>query len=112
MSDFPLYMSLDKDIKTTRDLSKKQKNNFIDDFKIMDDKGLEMIYLLIRFYELNNKDGSRKDYQLPYHGKYEGDDIMFDFDKFPKKLKRMLFNFQKLHIKKMEEDKQKNELVL
>ena len=105
MVNFPLYDNLLSKVKeNTRDLSVKQKHLFVENIQKIDKTGLEVIYTLIRVYELkHDKHTSMSDYTLPYDGKYKGKDIEFDFEKFPKRLKRMLFNFLDLHLKTMKE---------
>lgn len=105
MVNFPLYDNLLSKVKEkTRDLTVKQKSVFVDNIKKIDKTGLEFIYTLIRVYELkHDKHTSMSDYTLPYGGRYKGKDVQFDFEKFPKRLKRMLFNFVALHLKTMKE---------
>jgi hypothetical protein len=105
MINFPLYDTLIKNIKTKRDLSKKQKNKFINDLKLLNDKGIELIYLLIRIYHINNDNKNMTEYSLPYSGIYDDNqDIIFDLEKFPINLKRILFDFQEIHLKTMKEE--------
>lgn len=104
MVNFPLYDSLFSEVKSNRDLNKSQKNNFIKDLETIDTQGLELIYTLIKVYEIKNEKSSITNYNLPYGGFYRDSVVVFDLEKMPKKLKRMLFNFIKLHKKAMKEE--------
>jgi hypothetical protein len=102
---FPLYDSLTKSI-PKKDLSIKQKKDFITDIKIFDQDGIELIYVLTRVYQLqNNNYLDNSNFNLPYGGKFIKDDIQFDLDDFPIPLKRILYKFVSKHKKKMKEEK-------
>ena len=107
MSNFPLYENMNKDIKS-KDLTKKQKKEFITLVKKIDNNGAELLYALIRVHELNTSKGLSGTYKLPYSGTYSGSDITFDLESFPSKLKQILYKFITIHIKTMEE---RNEIV-
>lgn len=100
---FPLYDSLTKSI-PKKDLSVKQKKDFITDIEIFDQDGIELIYALTRVYQLQNND-SNSNFNLPYGGKFIKDDIKFDLDDFPIPLKRILYKFVSKHKKKMKDEK-------
>lgn len=102
MSNFPIYDNLYKECKN-KDLSVKQKNDFISKISTIDTEGSELIYALIRFYELNHD--NLQTYKLPYSGKYLNSDMVFDLDEFPFKLKQIIFKFLNIHLQKMDEDK-------
>jgi len=103
---FPLYDSLTKSI-PKKDLSIKQKKDFITDIQIFDQDGIELIYALTRVYKLQNNDDTHNNsnFNLPYGGKFIKDDIKFDLDDFPIPLKRILYKFVSKHKKKMKEEK-------
>ena len=103
MSKFPLYDSLSKDIKT-EDLSVIQKRTFIKRVNKMDTRGHELIYALIRMYQIENNEENTS-FMLPYNGIYVNTDIHFDLDKIPKNLKNILFKFVSIHLEKMKEEK-------
>ena len=63
-----------------------------------------MIYTLIRVYELKNENNDMSNYKLPYEGVYKDKSVVFDLEKLPKRLKRILFNFLKKHKKAMDEE--------
>lgn len=102
MSNFPLYDSLSKDI-LNKDLSIKQKNDFINNVKNIDNTGSELIYALIKVYHIQNID-EKNTIILPFEGEYLNNEIKFDLDKLPNKLKQILFKFLQIHTKTMKED--------
>ena len=104
MSKFPLYDSLSKDI-STEDLSTIQKRTFIKRVEKMDNNGYELIYALIRMYQIENNEDDNTSFMLPYNGIYVETDINFDLDNFPKYLKQILFKFVSMHLDKMREEK-------
>jgi hypothetical protein len=106
MSNFPFYDSMNKDIKN-KDLTIKQKDEFINKINKIDETGTELVYALIRVFEMEHEENSGS-FKLPYSGKYvEKNDIQFDFDQFPIKLKQILYKFVTIHSNKMEEDIEK-----
>ena len=107
MSNFPLYDSLSKEI-CLKDLSVKQKNDFINNVKNIDDAGFELIYALIKVYQLQNTE-DQNTYTLPFQGKYINNEMQFDLDELPNKLKQILFKFLDIHTKTMKEEVAINE---
>jgi hypothetical protein len=104
MSSFPFYDMLSNNIKN-KDLTIKQKNEFMTKISHIDEKGTELLYLIIRLYEINNNKDVIESYKLPYSGNYiNKTDIQFDLEQFPVILKQMLYKFINIHIKQMEEE--------
>jgi hypothetical protein len=103
MSNFPLYDTLFKDVNTNEDISNKEKEQFIKLVKNLDQLGYELMYVLIRVYQLENTD-DKSTFKLPFGGKYIKDDIKFDLNELPNKLKHMLVKFVDIHSKKIEEE--------
>jgi len=102
--NFPFYDSMIKDVKD-KDLTIKQKNDFITRIGKMDENGTELVYALIRIYEMHHEENTGT-YKIPYNGKYiDKNNIQFDFDLLPNKLKQLLYKFVNIHLKKMEEEK-------
>lgn len=104
MSNLPIYdilynSSLDKD------LSDSEKEEFIKIIKKIDLEGSEILYAIIRVFQVNHMDHCNN---VPYSGKILKSGIKFDLDDFPNKLKQMLFSFVKKHVQKMTEDNQRN----
>ena len=104
MSNFPLYDTLYNDTKELLgDLPKKEKDEFIKLVKNIDENGQELIYVLIRSFQLENSEDNTT-FKLPYNGKYVKDtDIDFDFDTLPIQLKHILLRFVRMHTKTMKE---------
>ena len=113
-SNFPLYNILidkiNKDSKNEEKISITDRIKFINFVKTCDDSQSEIIYTIIRIYELKNvKKSSSQIYNIPYKGiisikntkntentenkKNEEKDITFDFNLFPLQLQKMLIHF-------------------
>lgn len=110
MTKFPLYDSLSKDI-SNKDLSVIQKRTFIKNVSSIDKNGCELIYALIKTFQIENKEENDINYSLPYKGEYNNNDIVFDLDNFPIKLKQILFKFVIVHLQKMKEEQTINKLT-
>ena len=109
MSCFPLYDNLIKDL-PKKDLSVKEKEEFIRNIKKVNIDGRELVYALILVYaEQNAKDiGSTL---IPYNGskhEEESDSDTYTFSwvytQFPIKLRHLLTRFVKIHLKKQKEE--------
>ena len=103
MSNFPLYDNLFNEITTNEDLSDKQKDEFMKLSKTLDVTGYEIIYVLIRVYQLENTE-DKSTFKLPFGGKFLKEDIKFDLNALPNRLKHMLHKFINIHVKTMEEN--------
>jgi len=101
MNSFPLYTSLSVNL-PNKSLTARQKQEFINKTKTMDQEGHELIYALMRVFFLENEGCSP--YNILYGGQYTGKNIMFDLDNIPEKLQQLLYKFSKIHVKKMKED--------
>lgn len=101
-SNFPLYTSLSSGI-VDKDLTAKQKDDFIKKTEEMDEEGHELIYALMRVFFLENESSSP--FNVLYEGKRVDNNIVFDLSNIPKKLRQILYKFAKIHVKKMKEDK-------
>jgi len=102
MSNFPLYDNLIKDL-PIEEMTVKQKDKFMKLVKDIDVNGSELIYALIRVYQLENSD-DKSTFKLPYGGKFIKYDMKFDFNELPNELKHILFKFIQIHIKTMKEE--------
>lgn len=98
-SQFPLFNSLNNKTKQLKEFTHKEKMDIIKDIKSFDKNGHELIYALIKAYDLN--DGILNPISFPYEGKQLKTGIKFDFDKFPNKLQNILGTFVEMH-KKLE----------
>lgn len=99
-SNFPLYDNLSSDVKSN-DLTTPQKKKFINNISEMDENGIELIYTLIKFYQNDNNDSVDL---IPYNGTYINNNITFDLDAFPTKLKQILYKFTNMHKKKLKDE--------
>lgn len=95
MTDFPLYQMLASKTEASSTLSETQKDMFIDEFKHFSTEQHELIYVLIRQYQLEH---NQDIYHLPYSSKKFKRGIRIDFDKLPSILQCILFEFLLLHI--------------
>jgi hypothetical protein len=96
-SSFPLYDNLINDVETSVDLKTKEKDEFMSLIKTIDDNTAELIYALIRVYQLENNENNISTFTVPYDGKFIDNEIKFDLNELPIKLKHILFKFLKLH---------------
>ena len=103
MSNFPLYDNLIME-KSNDDLTLKQKEEFVKITKNLDANGCELIYALIRTYQLENSE-DKSTFKIPYGGKFVKDDVKFDLNDLPNELKNMLYKFVLIHEKTIHEEK-------
>jgi hypothetical protein len=109
-SGFPLYDNLISQI-SKKDLTVKQKEEFIKNVKIIDINGKELIYSLIYIFFSQNVDVNVDNKIIPYNGTNEQtndkkslSNITWNFMDFPVKLRQLLYNFMNLHNKTIQED--------
>lgn len=102
MSNLPLYDTLIKDL-PEEEITIKQKDKFMKLIKDIDEYGSELIYVLIRLYQLENSD-DKSTFKLPYGGKFVKHDMKFDFNELPNELKHILLKFIQIHIKTLKEE--------
>lgn len=102
MSKFPLYDNLSKDIPNTK-LNTTQKNSFIKRVEKIDKLGYELVYALIKMYQMENNEDNTS-FTLPYNGKYINNEITFDLDEMPGNLQQILYKFLSAHLSKMKEE--------
>ena len=98
MSNFPLYDNLLSEVQTFEDLNNKQKDEFMKLVTDIDDNTSELIYALIRVYQLENSE-NKNTFTLPFDGKFLEKDIKFDLNELPNQLKQILLKFLLLHEK-------------
>lgn len=115
MTVFPLFDSLNKDI-PKKDLSVKEKEEFIDKIQDIDDSGRDLIYALIQFYH-NENEKEKYSEKLPYKGIRDSiskgkEDMTWCFTDFPVQLRHILYKFIKIHVQSMEEEKERRTRVL
>jgi hypothetical protein len=109
---FPLYDILLKDctnnqvIKT--DLTFEQKKDLISMISLIDAKGHQNIFTIIRIHGLKTNSGEIFD--VPYDGKKNVHDIKFNLDKLPIIVKHMIYQFVKIHIYEMNYELKRREV--
>lgn len=104
---FPLYDSLARDI-PKKDLTVKQKEEFIEKFANIDENGRDLIYALIQFYNIENNDEELSE-ELPYSGIREKvkkglENVTWNLIDLPQKLRHILYKFIQMHTQTMEEE--------
>ncbi len=104
-SAYDLYVSLKEPKKET--FLASQKESFLKNILKIDEKGQEMIYMIIKYYflEYDSKSDTNNLEIIPYEGKFVSKNLRFDFEKFPPPLKSMLHKFITMHLSVMEEEK-------
>ena len=115
MSNFPLYDNLVRDI-PKKDLTVKQKEEFVSKIQNIDNKGRDLVFALIQFYRVENEAEDLTE-DLPYKGVREevkkgSGDLTWSFTDFPIKLRHILYKFIIMHVQSMEEDLARQEHIL
>lgn len=99
MSTFPLYDSLkDKIPKVIVDIPYKDKDFFTEQVSNLDTTEHELIYALIRYYQIQNEPQDTIPSIFPYGAKKLKKGMKIDFEKLPTKLQYMLICFIRLHL--------------
>jgi len=102
MTTFPLYDNIENKLpKWIDDLSFEQKDFVISHIEHLSQTQFELIYALIRCYQVNNDEPEAC--IIPYGGKKLKKGIKFDFEKLPTRLQHILHSFLKLHIDSLNE---------
>ena len=110
MNSFPLYDTLINEI-SSNSLSVKEKEYFISQIKIIDNKGRDLVYALIQYYYINNIDNEENIKNIPYKGIIMSSNnnntvnVRFIFTDLPTKLQIILYNYVKKHQKHIKENK-------
>ena len=106
MSINHLYKSLKKDL-DNKDLTRSQITDFNKNIKLIDEKGADIIYIIIKMFELETNPKTTN--AIPYDGKaVSAKELKFDMSKFPLNLKHIIYKFLKIHIKNIEEENKLN----
>ena len=111
--NFPLYDTLYKKVSKRSDIKPNEKKECIEMITQLDDNGKQILIILIYLY-YKNDDESNTEKAIPYDGEYiqknEAIDIEWNINKLPIKLKRILYEFLKMHINSMDDIKKKESL--
>lgn len=118
---FPLYSLLQSQVEKPENynpLTEEEIVSLISKLNQLDKTGRDMIYVFIRVHCLRNTE--TKILNIPYGGvklatKPENEsicDVKFDVRQFPPILSRMLARFADLHLRKIQEDKDKQKKII
>ena len=95
---FPLFASIsnliNEDVKALSDENKKTVSTR---FKSFDKSAHELVYALIKSFDVNSKSSTTT--ALPYGGKKLKSGIKFDISDMPPRLQHILFRFSEMHSK-------------
>jgi hypothetical protein len=97
--NFPLYHDLLKNT-TDEKLDDDEKSELIKKIKKLDEPGHELIYALIRSYQLEHENT----FGHPYDSKILKLGMKFDLENIPNQCCRMLITFCDKHLEKMKEE--------
>ena len=108
MSGFPLYDNLVQQL-PKKDLTVKQKEDFIKNISDIDNNGKELIYALVYIFYIQNLNKNCDDlpfdgYKQQYEQKKSHYNITWNFLNFPIKLRQLLYKFIILHMKTLHEN--------
>ena len=105
MVNFPLYDNILKEINDNEikvDLTTEQKKMLLKKIKKLNQNGFNLLYVLIKVFDINNNDNDINNISIiPYEGNIVKNNIKFDLDKLPIKLKIIIEKFVDLHMKSM-----------
>lgn len=105
---FPLFNALYKETETMKDniVSYDDRLLLMEEIKSLDKDGHEYLYALIRNYQLEIDKGDFN--ELPYDPKVNKTGYKFEMRKMPDRLIIILKHFVHLHLKKLMEEKARN----
>ena len=104
--NLPLYDIVNKNLKTT-DLTLKEKTYLLESIEKLDQNALDLFYMLIvEHYQRIDLSGEEVP-MLPYGGKQTSNGVVYDLSMFPISLKRILYAFVKLTLKKVRKIRKK-----
>jgi hypothetical protein len=93
-NNIPIYNTLLSSTSNI-DLTIEEKNNFMVQIKKCDIQGYKTLYILIVTYHMNNNEETSNNF--PYGGSIIKEEMRFDLDKLPFKLKQILYIFITKH---------------
>ena len=113
MASFPLYDSLNTKL-PGKDTTVEQKKTLCKNISELDQNGRELVYALIKYHEIvsikKNSDETPYGGQCTKSTKKGCDDMTWDMSEFPVKLRLILYKFVNLHKKKLNEEKEIEEI--
>ena len=104
---FPLYTTLLSNL-PQKDLTVVQKSGLVKKIANLDTEAHDLVFALIKCYFLEHN--TTDTFAIPYNGLLAKDRIDFDLLNFPIELRQLLYKFVTIHTKKLDEDKQIQEL--
>lgn len=102
LHNFTLYNILHNEA-SNEDMNLEEKTILVKQLKKIDLEGCELVYAIIRCYQIEND--SHISNALPYDGRIVKTGMKWDIENIPTKLLRMIETFLKKHISKMNEEK-------
>ena len=91
---YGLYQTLDKNI-PRKDLTEKEKKHILKKIKGAAPDQLEAMFMLIcedaRLHD--DFEGELENYELPYRGKSQDEGVQFNLERFPRRLRWIIFRF-------------------
>lgn len=96
-TSFPLYDNLCTKIYPTGELSYQDQEFMAETIKNLSDREHELIYALIRSYQVNHTESSSV-YIFPYNAKRLKKGIKFNIQCLPDELQHIILAFLKLHL--------------
>lgn len=103
MNSFPLFVNLYNSTED-KDLTINQKNSFMKKIKTIDKNGLDLIYALILYYQIE-----KKNIEVPYT--HENNNVIIDMELIPLQLKQIIYKFILMHLKTMTEEINRKEAL-
>ena len=94
-NNFPLFNSINNIISSEKELNDQEKITLSLKIKTYDKHTQELVYALIKCYQINNSDN--ENYLLPYNGKKLKSGLKFNMSNFPNRLQNILWKFSEMH---------------
>ena len=76
--------------------SADKKETLLKNISLLDEKGCEMLYIIIKYHQLESKPNSID--ILPYESKFVSKQLRFDIEKLPNDLKFIISKFVASHL--------------
>ena len=103
---FPLFETLYGETKDDATISETDLQKLCDQLKLLDAEGSELAYAIIRYYQVYH-DPTSISTVLPYGSKMTKQGLKLDLGIFPKRLVAILYLFIELHMKKIQNDEER-----
>lgn len=103
---FPLFSTIFQETENNNSLSVSECSELCEKIKNLDVEGNEILFAIIRHYQLEINDGNFND--MPFQCKQNKSGYKMNMTKFPKRLVNIINHFVNLHLNKLHEEKQRN----